>query len=187
MTHNADYLHYADRVLYMRDGMIVKEDRQERSLQELAEIRLDQEVGHWVREYHRKDLDAKAQELGLNPKDYHSESLLARTILIKSGFLQKVLEGHEAAERAGAVVVPPPESLPKVPIGSSPSPSVIAVTMQDEERKKKARKMARELHRSELDAKAVALGFDPKSYRHEEELAAAIIDKQHEAEHHENR
>ena len=91
MTHNADYLHYADRVLYMRDGMIVKEDRQERSLQELAEIRLDQEVGHWVREYHRKDLDAKAQELGLNPKDYHSESLLARTILIKSGFCKKSL------------------------------------------------------------------------------------------------
>lgn len=83
VTHNPDYLHYGDRVLYMRDGEIIKSMEQQRSEKEIQDVRLTREARKLARESRRSELDAQARALHINPKEFHQEVDLAREILMR--------------------------------------------------------------------------------------------------------
>ncbi len=161
VTHNPDYLHYADRVMYMRDGSIIKEDRQLRSATEIAMIRRDRNVRHMVREYKREELDEKARTFGLNPERYTKEEDIAHAILEQNKDVK-------------------PEIPPKTSVAPSDEetekPTLTSTHRNDTMRQ--ARDLARKHRRQELDALASDLGIDPNAYKKEVDLAKAILEKQ---------
>lgn len=159
VTHNPDYLHYADRVLYMRDGSIIKEDRQTRSTAEIAMIRKSRDVSHMVREYKREELDEKAKNAGLKPEKYSKEEDIARAIL-----------EHRSLENK------PPDAIPSSSVSTQEDAK--EKTAPENVIMKKARELARDHRRQELDRMASGLGLDPNNYKKEVDLAKAILEKQ---------
>lgn len=165
VTHNPDYLHYADRVLYIRDGTVVKETRQERSHQEIIGIQRERRAHKLAREYTRKELEEQARKAGIQPEDYSTEVELARAILEHQGFAVSAIDtsAKEVYLRAEG------EAEKKTQEKIAPASMDIS---------REARALARKMKRSELDAEARKLGIDPQKYRKEADLAAAILERQ---------
>ena len=82
VTHNPVHLHYADRILYMEDGEIVRDERRKMSAEEVEEIEETKEMKRMSRKYKREELDQMARELGIvNPKKMKNELKVAEAII----------------------------------------------------------------------------------------------------------
>lgn len=81
VTHNPEYLHFADRVLYMKDGMIAVQKRQKRTKKEKASIQTKRRASKLSRELSRSKIEEHARRLGINPNAFAREQELANAIL----------------------------------------------------------------------------------------------------------
>lgn len=85
VTHNPDYLHYADRVLTMRDGEVVKEDRRTPSPQQRQKLESDKEIASLLRRYTRMQLNDLAIRYGLHGESFKHRSAVAAAIVEAAG------------------------------------------------------------------------------------------------------
>ena len=101
VTHNPEYLHYADRIVYMRDGQKIKEEVGEMSEQEKKEISFSREVNRLTREYTREQLNELAAEVGLHGESFKNEKQVAMAIL------EAKEKKDIMRERIGKILTPP--------------------------------------------------------------------------------
>lgn len=82
VTHNPAHLHYADSVLYMEDGEIVRQEGRKMSPEEVQEIEDTTGAKKLSRKYKREELDQMARELGVDkPEKLKNEIQVANEII----------------------------------------------------------------------------------------------------------
>lgn len=80
VTHNPDYLHYADRVFYIRDGQLIKEEKVELTGEAQKELREREEIKRLLRKYTRIQLNDMAIHYGLHGESFRNRVELATQI-----------------------------------------------------------------------------------------------------------
>lgn len=96
VTHNPDHLHQADRVLYMEDGEIVRDEKRKIGAQEVLEAEESKEIRRLSRRYKREELDQMALKLGIiNPEKIKNELELAQAIVRARQTISKNAENRQ--------------------------------------------------------------------------------------------
>lgn len=125
VTHNPDHLHYADRVLYMRDGQIFKEEKVTLTPAQQTKIAEHQEIRALLRKYSRRQLNDMAVHYGLHGESFRNRQELASAILRARGESDQETEARlkTILSATNVETSEPPHPAPSVePLPPPPSP-----------------------------------------------------------------